>query len=127
MSQSIDLGPPRQHPLPWMLFGVSCLALALIAGLLVRRIGVESKRANSEVQRAVMLENKLKAAESAKEDAERRAGTAEAAKAIAEQNAADLDEKLKAVEGQKGPAAAARGEDPPPRKAAPKKKKKRRH
>jgi hypothetical protein len=129
LSQSIDVGPPRQHPLPWMLFGVSCLALALIAGLLVRGKGMETKRANAEMQRAVMLETRLKQAESAKEDAEKRATAAEAEKTEAEKAVADLDEKVKKLEADKGTAVAAKAEDPaaaakkaPPPKAKKKKK-----
>jgi hypothetical protein len=125
MDSSVS-GVPRQHPLPWVLFGVAALLLALIGGLLAKRLNMESKRVNAEVEHSEQLEVKLRAAEAAKVALEKRALDAESARADAEKGEAELSERVKKLEADKA-AADKKPDPPPPPEKKPKKKQKKRH
>ncbi len=112
-----EIGGERPSPLPWVLFGVSVLLLALVGGLLAKRLSTEVKRANAESERSATLEAKLHVAESARDDADKRATAAEAARKDADEAAAELGERVKKLEA--GP----KKEDPPPKVIAGKKAK----
>jgi len=126
----------RHHPMPWVLFGVSLLLLAVVGVLLARRANTEIQRAEhekflaaeadkgrlaAESQRTVLtarvaeLEQQLKAAAEVRETLAVRVKTLEDAKAAADKAAAEAK------------AAAAKPAPPPPAKKPPPKKKKKKH
>jgi hypothetical protein len=104
---------PKQHPLPWVLFGVASLLLALIGGLLAKRLNQETKHANEEAQRSATLETQLRAAEAGRSDAEKKVAEAVAAKDDAEKAAAELGDRVKQLEAGKATASTEKNGDAP--------------
>lgn len=137
-----DVLPARQHPLPWILFGVAAVMLALVGGLLARRLSLETRRANEAVEKNVGLTAQMDQLRKEQNSVDEKIAAADAKVKAAETAAADAAAKLKALEAErdklqkdleaakKGGAVAtaepAKKAEPPPKKGKAVKKKKRR-
>jgi uncharacterized protein YlxW (UPF0749 family) len=82
-----DEAPARQHPLPWVLFGIAAVLLALVGGLLAKRLNTETRRANEEIEKSAGLKAQLQQAQQAAAEVDKRVADAEA-KAKAAEDAA---------------------------------------
>jgi DTW domain-containing protein YfiP len=108
--------PARQHPLPWVLFGVAAMLLVVVGGLLARRLNTETRRANEEIEKSAQLKAQLEQLSKGQGDVDKRVADAEAKAKAAEDAATETATKLKAVEAerdklQKELAAASKGGD----------------
>jgi uncharacterized protein YlxW (UPF0749 family) len=132
---SYRLDGSRQHPLPWILFGVSAIVLALVGGLLAKRVSLETRRANEEIERNAGLKAQIEQlqrmqAESDKRvaDAEAKAKTAQDASIDAAANLkrsdAERDRLQKELDGKKGAATDPKDKKTTKGKKSSKKKKK---
>jgi hypothetical protein len=129
--------PPRarQHPLPWILFGFATIVLALVGGLLAKRLSSEKERANQAIESAAGLKAQLEQLAKSQAEVDKRVADADAKVKAAEESAAAAVTKLAQVEGARDKlqkeleALAKKGETTAPEptkkeKAAAKKKKK---
>jgi hypothetical protein len=96
-----DLPRARQHPLPWILFGFAAILLALVGGLLAKRLSNETRRANEAVEKNAGLKAQLEQINKEHSDVDKRVGDAEAKAKLAEDAAASAAAKLKQVEGER--------------------------
>ena len=99
--QDDDELPARQHPLPWVLFGVAAVLLALVGGLLAKRLNAETRRANEEIEKSVGLKAQLEAVNKQHADVDQRIADAEAKAKAAEDASIDAATKLKKVEAER--------------------------
>lgn len=133
-----DLPRARQHPLPWALFGIAAILLALVGGLLAKRLGSETRRANEAIEKTAGLKAQLEQLTKQQSEVDKKIADAEAKTKAAEDAATAAAEKVKQVEGErdklqkeleaaakKGEVAPAKAKTPAKTKAKPKKKKKR--
>jgi uncharacterized protein YlxW (UPF0749 family) len=122
-----DEAPARQHPLPWVLFGIAAVLLALVGGLLAKRLNTETRRANEEIEKSAGLKAQLQQAQQAAAEVDKRVADAEAKVKAAEDAAVASAEKQKKAEGERDKlqkeleamakkVAAAAKEEPPPKK-----------
>jgi uncharacterized protein YlxW (UPF0749 family) len=93
--------PSRQHPLPWILFGVSAIVLALVGGLLAKRVSLETRRADEAIERSAGLKAQVDQLQKMQADADKKVADAEAKAKTAQDANIDAVSQLKRVEAER--------------------------
>lgn len=96
-----DYRPTRQHPLPWLLFGFAAVLLAIVGGLLAKRLNTETRRANEEIEKNAGLKAQLEQLNKNAGEVDRRVADAEAKTKAAEDASVDAAAKLKKAEAER--------------------------
>lgn len=96
-----DLPRARQHPLPWILFGFAAILLALVGGLLAKRLGAETRRANEAIEKSAGFKAQLEQANKQQSEVDAKIAAAEAKAKAAEEATAAAAAKLKQVEAER--------------------------
>ena len=93
--------PPRQHPLPWILFGIAAVLLALVGGLLARRLSLETRRANEAIEKNAGLQAQMAQLQKLQAEVDSKVGAAEAKAKEAQDASIEAAAKLKAAEAER--------------------------
>lgn len=93
--------PARQHPLPWVLFGISAILLALVGGLLARRLSLETRRANEEIEKAAGLKAQIEQYQRMQAETDKKVSDAEAKAKEAQDASLESASKVKKVEAER--------------------------
>ncbi len=91
----------RQHPLPWILFGFTVVVLALVGGLLAKRLSSEKQRANEAIEKSAGFKAQLEQLQKSQGEVDKKVADADAKVKEAEEAAAAATAKLKTVEGER--------------------------